>query len=205
MENKNNDLFSEMSYTDTHGNEITAGQKQQLDKQLNQAQCEKIESYIKEQESRSTNYLLGFAGALIGALLGAIPWGVVAAGGYFVGWLGFLVALLSSKGYDVCKVKTNKIKVICVIITSIIAVFAGQIISDIIFLKTNADFSPYFNENINYYFSNIGEMMSANTENILLGLLFVFLGGYTVIRDITKNNKLIKMYKGEKQDNEWKN
>lgn len=198
MENKtNNDLFSEMGYTDADGNEITKEQQQGLEDQTEKAEKAKIEKFIADQENCSNNYVLGFIGSLVGALIGAIPWGIAGATGYFVAWLGFLIAILSSKGYDLCKVKTTKIKAVFVIVTSVIAVFVGQVIGDIIYLYFSPDYSPYFSENLNYYMSHLGEMLEANGENIGIGIFFVFLGGCSVIVDIFKKNKLIKTYKKE--------
>jgi len=117
-----------------------------------------IETILKDHESRSTNYYIGFLGAFVGALIGAVPWGIVGSMGYFVGWLGFLISFLSSKGYDLCKVRTSKIKVVFVIISSVIAVFVGQIICDVIILKTDPDLSAHFSEDYKYYISKHMEL-----------------------------------------------
>ena len=55
-------------------------------------------AYLEKQNSLSDNYLLGLLGALVGALVAAIPWAVVSSQGWFVAWLGYLIAILASKG-----------------------------------------------------------------------------------------------------------
>ena len=57
-------------------------------------------AYLEKQDSLSDNYLLGLLGALVGGLVAAIPWAVVSSQGWFMAWLGYLIAIGASKGND---------------------------------------------------------------------------------------------------------
>ena len=132
-------------------------------------------AYIEDQDSRSSNYFLGFLGSLLGALIGAIPQGLVASTGWFVGWLGFLIAIASSKAYDLCKVKTNMIKFWCVLASIIIGVIFGQAICELV----------------------SGQDIRLDSEGLAWGYAFAFLGGISVLIDIRKKAKLTKKFKSE--------
>lgn len=60
-------------------------------------------SPLNEKEPAS-RYILGFVGALLGAVVGCIPWFIVSTFmNYFVGLLGFVVGIASFFGYKLLK------------------------------------------------------------------------------------------------------
>ncbi|MCH5316661.1 MAG: zinc ribbon domain-containing protein [Eubacterium sp.] len=156
---------------------------------------ETARKYLETQNSLSRNYLLGFIGALAGGLIGAIPWAIVSSFGWFVGWLGFLIAFLASKGYDLMKVKQNMNKLWCVIIAVIIGVFAGQILSDIISIVMDDELNGEFLTIFNYYKTHFVEYLKVNAANLGMGYLFAALGSFSVIRDIRNEHKRLKEMK----------
>ena len=157
-----------------------------------QREKEAARVYIEQHNSLSGNYLLGFIGALLGGLIGALPWGLVASQGWFVGWLGFLIAFLASKGYDLMKVKRNMNKLWCVIIAVIIGVLFGQIVSDAISIAMDDEVRGEFVSIFIYYKEHFFQYLKVNAANLGMGYLFAALGGFSVIRDIKNENKRLK-------------
>lgn len=153
---------------------------------------ESAKAYIEHQNSLSSNYLLGFIGALGGALVGAIPWAIVSSFGWFVGWLGFLIALLASKGYDLVKVKANMNKLWCVIIAIIIGVLFGQVLSDIIYIAMDSEARGDLAMIFIYYKDHFLDYLKINAANLGMGYLFAALGGFGVIRDIKRESTKLK-------------
>lgn len=149
-------------------------------------------NYLETQNSLSKNYLLGFIGALAGGLIGAIPWGIVSSFGWFVGWLGFLIAVFASKGYDLMKVRPNINKLWCVIVAIIVGVLFGQIISDVISIATDSEVRGDLVLIFNYYKSHFVEYLKINAANLGMGGLFAALGSFSVIRDIRIENRNLK-------------
>ena len=152
-------------------------------------------AYLEKQNSLSDNYLLGLLGALVGALVAAIPWAVVSSQGWFVAWLGYLIAILASKGYDLMKVKTNTKKLWCVLAAVVIGVFAGQIMSDMIVIATDEELGNMFSDVFSYYANNFGEYLSINIKNLALGYVFAALGSLSVFVNIKKETALIESLK----------
>ena len=152
-------------------------------------------AYLEKQNSLSDNYLLGLLGALVGALVAAIPWAVVSSQGWFVAWLGYLIAIGASKGYDLMKVKTNMKKLWCVLAAVVIGVFAGQIMSDMIVTATDEELGNMFSDVFSYYANNFGEYLSINIKNLALGYVFAALGALSVLVNIKKETALIESLK----------
>lgn len=151
--------------------------------------------YFKKYNTLSDNYFVGFVGAMLGGLVGAIPWAIVSNMGWFVAWLGGVIALAASKGYDLVNVKMSMKKIWFVAIAVVNGVFAGQIMSDLISFALDEELAGMFAFAVAYYFENIGEMISINSENLFLGLFFAALGGFGVLRNIRKEMKIINILK----------
>lgn len=169
---------------------VTINEEQQ---RIEREQQEKAfaKAYIEKQNSLSNNYLLGFVGALVGGLIGAIPWAIVSSQGWFVAWLGYLIAVAASKGYDFMKVKTDMKKLWCVAGAVIIGVLAGQIMSDMISIAMDEELGGVFSTVFEYYKNNFGEYLSINAGNLILGYIFAALGGFSVLRDIKKESVIL--------------
>ena len=79
------------------------------------------------------SYFLGLLGALLGALVGVIPWFIVSTFfSFFVGWLGFVVGLASFFGYKLFKgARSAPFAMVSVIVLSVVAIclaeFAGSV------------------------------------------------------------------------------
>lgn len=157
-------------------------------------------AYLQKYNSLSTNYVLGFIGALLGGLVAAIPWAIVSSAGWFVAWLGYLIAIAASKGYDLMRVRVSMKKIYFVAVSVVIGVFAGQIMSDVISIAMDDELGGMTGMIFSYFVRNFGEYLSINASNLLLGLLFAALGGFSVLRDIKKENAVIEEMKLKYQD-----
>lgn len=196
-----NDLFGKMESNVQHTEvqslspeEIVAAEEQKRIEKERQER-EFARAYLQKHNSMSDNYALGFIGALLGGLVGAIPWAIVSSMGWFVAWLGYVIAIAASKGYDLMKVKVSMKKMWFVAIAVIIGVFAGQIMSDMISIAVDSEFDGMFWYVFAYFAENFGEYLSINAANLFLGLVFAALGGFSVLKEIKKETAIINEMK----------
>ena len=156
--------------------------------------------FLQKHNSLSDNAVLGLVGALLGGLVGAIPWAIVSSLGWFVAWLGYVIAIAASKGYDLMKVKVGIKKIWFVGIAVVVGVFAGQIMSDMLSIAFDKEISWAFSQIFAYYAENFGEYLSLNAVNLVLGLLFAALGGFRVLKEIKAETALLNALKEEFPD-----
>lgn len=168
-----------------------------LQQQSRQSEQEKQKVYLEQQNAKSDNYLLGFLGALIGGLIGAIPWALVASKGWFVGWLGYLIAITASKGYDFMKVKLNTKKLWCMAVSVIISVFAAQILSDIFFILTDFKLQGSLGEILKYYANNFKEYLSVSMPNLIIGYIFAALGSFSAFKEIKEETARLEQIRNQ--------
>lgn len=156
---------------------------------------ESARAYLQKYNSLSDNYLLGFVGAMVGGLVGAIPWAIASSAGWFVAWLGYLIAVAASKGYDFMKVKVSVKKIWFVAIAVIVGVFAGELLGNIFYIAKEAEFAAGFGEIFTYIIDNFEEYMSNTAPNLVLGMVFGALGGYSALKEIKDETSTIKALK----------
>lgn len=76
----------------------------------------------------------GLLGAVLGTIIGMIPWIIITALNWpLVGWLGFVIAFLAKKGYEILGGKPSKAKFPIILISSIVGIFLAQLIGQCIF------------------------------------------------------------------------
>ena len=163
-----------------------------------------VESFARNiEEAKATfrkekkNYGRGFVGALLGSFIGVIPWIVLYTFGWFSGLLGLLIGFAAKKGYELMGGKPGKAKAWIVVILVILAVFVGQIAGDYIQLHkalqeelgatgiTLSDLNDWYS----MLFNEDPEFRGATIKNILMGLLFAFLGMYGIFAELKKEGK----------------
>lgn len=83
--------------------------------------------YVQEVQEKKGSVVTGFIGALLGAAIGAVLWAAVGMMGYIASIIGFAIAFLASKGYDLFKGRQGTIKMVVLIICVVLAVGAGTI------------------------------------------------------------------------------
>ncbi len=136
------------------------------------------------------NYGAGFAGALLGALAGAIPWAVVLYMGYLASVMGLLISFLSRKGYELFHGKNGKGKIFIIVLTSIIGVVFGNLFSDIgsivMMIQNGELYGATFSDIPSLMMVLFGdvEYLKIFFENLVLGLVFAFLGMIGMIKQV---------------------
>ena len=150
------------------------------------------ESFASEKK----NHLLGALGALLGGLIGTIPWIIVYMLGFFVGWLGFVIGLAANKGYTLFKGKNSKLKPWIIILTVIVCVITAQFVAESIEVIKFFNTEGYTNYTIGevakiivYTFAEVPEYRSSVIANIGLGFLFAGLGVLNLIKKLTMDSK----------------
>jgi len=132
---------------------------------------------IKDFSGR--NYFLGTIGALLGGLVGTIPWFIVSYLGIFTSFLGYLIGIASLKGYKMLGgkfgFKTRWIILICVLFSVVFA----ELMSYLILLGLEGYALSLYNL-IGMIFYNLFRFLL----NIGLGILFAFLGIYRLFKDL---------------------
>lgn len=141
----------------------------------------------KELQSQG-NLATGIIGAALGGIVGMIPWAVASYFGWFVGWLGFLIAFAAKKGYELLKGKECKAKAVTIIIVCIFAVLLAEVLGwTVAFVMQGATVA----ESLAYFFYLLSvepEAQSAVISNVVLGLIFAGIGVFDVVRGIFSAN-----------------
>ncbi len=151
------------------------------------------------------NAFTGAVGAFIGAMLGAVVWTLIGMLGYIAGIVGWLIAFLSGKGYDLLGGKNGRIKIAVVIVCIILAVAAGNCgvyawqIHEV-YAEAAADLMPW--ESLipeSEFFALMIPELAASSEfisevarNMVMGLFFAALGCWTILRGFVNPAKVVK-------------
>lgn len=141
----------------------------------------------------------GFIGALLGAAIGAVAWALVGMMGYIASIIGFVIAFLADKGYDLFKGRQGTVKMIVLILCVVLAVFAGTIGTAV------WDIHTAYNEELNSLTElekkiytipteeefmidcfNDSEMHTAILKDAGMGLVFGLLGSFGLIKAAKK-------------------
>lgn len=95
----------------------------------------------EEIQDGAGSYILGFAGAFLGALIGVVPWFLASTfAHFFVGWLGFLVGIAACWGYQKCRgARRTGYAMTVIVICSILALVLAEFGSWIFLLCTDPD------------------------------------------------------------------
>ena len=154
--------------------------------------------YVKDQilanneqkhDTMTGSYATGAMGAFLGATVGAVVWALVLMMGYVASLVGFVIGWLGQFGYNLCKGKQGKGKLVILIFAIVFGVALGTLVADGFALAeminngegvwlTYGDIPAY----LLYLIQNDTEYVSAIVENGLLGLLFAALGVFGLLR-----------------------
>lgn len=88
---------------------------------------EQNDTYPQEEMEKKGSVIGGIIGALVGALIGAALWAAVGIMGYIASIVGFVIAFLADKGYDLLKGRQGVVKIIVLILCVVLAVAAGTL------------------------------------------------------------------------------
>ncbi len=153
--------------------------------------------YNNVYEEPKGSIILGAVGALIGALLGAVVWALVGLMGYMASIVGFLIAFLASKGYDLMHGRPGKCKLFILILCVILAVVAGNLGTAAIQVHqvyVEEGYSAFMSEGV-FFELMIPALMEdsdftgAIVQDSLMGILFAALGCFGLLRDTVSKKK----------------
>ena len=155
--------------------------------------------YVQDTKEPKGSLLGGMIGALLGAAIGAVVWAVVGMLGYIASIVGFVIAFLADKGYDLFKGRQGTVKMIVLILCVVLAVFAGTIGTAV------WDIHTAYNEELNSLTEmekkiynipteeefmidcfNDSEMHTAILKDAGMGLVFGLLGSIGLIKAAKK-------------------
>jgi hypothetical protein len=144
----------------------------------------------EEYKAVENYYLRGIFGAIAGALLGSVAWILIGLLGRIAIIGGMAISFCAFKGYALLKGKINKPAILIICLVSIVGMLFAQFISmDITFYKamTDAGYSVDFGEILQHTFEipfMDSEIQSAFMRDTLLGLLFLAIGAYWVVKPL---------------------
>ena len=133
------------------------------------------------KDSDTGNYVTGFIGAILGAALGGIAWGLILLIGYVASVVGLLIGFLAERGYTLLKGKRGVGKVIILIFAVIFGVVFGIFFSDAVTLLTRGISFGELTELFALLFQD-DEYVRSTIANIVLGLVFAGLGVFGLLR-----------------------
>ncbi len=149
------------------------------------------------------SYVTGLIGALLGALVGAIVWCLVMQMGIIAALVGFVIGWLAEKGYTLLKGKNGKGKLVILIVAVIFGVLAGTFAAHAVdWYRAIAEYYPDAVATINgretlvgygdipllifYTLSTDGEYLGGTVKDVLMGLLFAFMGVFGILKNAAK-------------------
>ncbi len=157
------------------------------------------EAEAAKEEGRGS-YASGLLGALLGGLVGAIPWAIVLYFGYMASILGIVIGWLAERCYRLFKGKNGKGKVFILAIAAIVGVVVGTFAVDyfVVAQMIGAGELPGLGYGDIFYvifalLAEDAEYLRVTLGNIGLGLLFAFLGEWFFLKKAYKENKGFKM------------
>ena len=151
-------------------------------------------TYAQDAQEKKGSIIGGFIGALLGAAIGAVAWTLVGMLGYVASIVGFVIAFLADKGYDLFKGRQGTIKMIVLIVCVILAVLAGTLGTAVWSIHNEYDALSDIEKK--YYYPSEGEVIMQVLEDeevqtgLLkdagMGLVFGLLGSYGLIKAAKK-------------------
>lgn len=160
---------------------------------------------MKQERAQTGSYFRGAVGAVLGGIIGIIPWVLIGMLNYVAAISGLIMAFLSYKGYLLLKGKRGLGMLFIVIIVLIVFTYMGVILS-----QTFADLNTYPGDKsevpvLDLFQAELGAPFSAGSiifgdfelqvdtgamwTNLLLGWVFAGIGSYTYLRRIGKESK----------------
>lgn len=149
------------------------------------------------------SYVTGLIGALVGALIGAVVWCLVMQLGIIASLVGFVIGWLAEKGYTILRGKAGKGKLVILIVAVIFGVLAGTFAAHYVdWYQAIAEYYPNaaividgrevlvdysdIPSLILYDLTNDSEYLFATVKDLLLGLLFAFMGVFSLLKNAAK-------------------
>ena len=123
-----------------------------------------------------------------------MAWAIVLSLGYIASIVGLLIGFLAQKGYDLCKGRQGKAKVVILIFAIIFGVLLGNIGSEVITvvsLMQSGDLPGLVAGDISWLILaglvDDAEYRGLVIKNILMGILFAGIGVFALLRQTGRN------------------
>lgn len=142
-----------------------------------------LEQAARENATTSRNYAVGVAGALLGALVGAVPWVLVGQMGFQASILGWLIGSAAMFGYTRLGGRVGRATAWVVAGATLIGVVAAELTSGAIFFARNDYAISLDNYRIMYTAPGVA---GASWSTLLIGLAMAGLGVWRIIMNLAK-------------------
>lgn len=163
---------------------------------------------MENTQNKSGSILTGLIGALLGALIGAALWAGVGIAGYIASIVGFVIAFLAGKGYDLFRGRKGKVKMVVLIVCVVLAVLIGNagsyayMIHDVygeLLSELPAEEVQYAVSESEFYALMIedAEVQGEFVKDFAVGMVFAVLGCFTEIRNAGSMKRLNAALKQE--------
>ena len=148
-----------------------------------------INGPIFEAPVEKNDHLLGTAGALLGAIAGAVPWIIVSMNGRFFALLGILIGILARKGHELFGGKPGRQKILTICCAVFFGVILGNVLPDLIefgqlIYENEIEDATYFDIPF-LYFDWIADLDTVKSlfSNLIPCLIFAVMGMSPAFRE----------------------
>jgi len=150
-------------------------------------------SDIKQERKTGGSYLSGTIGAILGGIIGIIPWVLISLVGFVASISGLIMSLLAHRFYILLGGKRGRMMLLIIVVVVIIftyaAVIVNQTITDYRYLVeigyTDISVIRLFVFELGLPF-DMSEDVGYLWGQLALGWLFAALGSFSVLRDVHK-------------------
>lgn len=132
---------------------------------------------------------LGAVGAILGGILGAIPFAALYALGWIASFFGFLIGIAAKKGYELLGGRNGKIKGVVILLVTVLAVVLAEFVAIVAVNLPPALEMGYDLGDTIVIMAHwaIYEQPVAVFGEIAMGWLFAFLGIYRMLAEIFRS------------------
>lgn len=144
----------------------------------------KIETENKEFESQPNNYFMGFLGACLGGLIGAVLSFILLMVGVVSAFTGYLASYLGTMFYKQMKGKVNKLMILIVLLTSIVFILLSVLFAYIFISGGISEFTINMKDS---------QIKAGFIYDMVMALIFTLLGLIYPVYLINKETKRTKI------------
>jgi MFS family permease len=137
----------------------------------------------KREQQPSYSYVAGCIGALLGALVGAVPWVIVGQLGFQASILGALIGSAAMFGYTRFGGKLGRATAWIIALSTLLGVVAAELTSTAIFFKSNDYAISLYNYRIMY---TDPEVARGSWTSLIVGLAMAGLGVWRIIAKLAR-------------------
>ncbi len=161
-----------------HDEKITLSEEEYLNLK------DKIENENKEFESQPNNYIMGFLGACLGGLIGAVLSFILLMVGVVSAFSGYLASYLGTMFYKQMKGKVNKFMILIVLLTSIVFILLSVLFAYIFISGGVTEFTINMKDS---------QIKAGFIYDMVMALIFTLLGLIYPVYLMNKETKRTKL------------